>query len=135
MAAVDFDPFSRDFFDDPSETYRRLRLREEAPCFYSERYDFYALSRFDDVVAGDAALTGAVEETVRYWAPSQYQGRFSLAESTWRGVTIPAGKPVFLLTGAANHDLRAVGDPDAFDIESVQMSNVAGYSKIPVVAG
>ncbi len=35
MSTVDFDPFSRDFFDDPSETY--ARLREEAPCFHSEQ--------------------------------------------------------------------------------------------------
>ena len=49
MTAVDFDPFSREFFDDPLPTY--ARLREEAPCFHSERYDFYAFSRFDDVVA------------------------------------------------------------------------------------
>ena len=47
--AVEFDPFSRDFFDDPYETY--ADLREHAPCYHSEQYDFYALSRFDDVVA------------------------------------------------------------------------------------
>ncbi len=58
------------------------------------------------VVGDAAAIPGAVEETLRYWAPSQYQGRFSLADSSWHGVTIPAGKPVFLLTGAANHDPR-----------------------------
>lgn len=47
--AVDFDPFSDQYFDDPTEVYRRLR--DEAPVFHSERYGFYALSRFDDVVA------------------------------------------------------------------------------------
>lgn len=46
---VEFDPFSDDFFDDPTETYRRLR--DEAPVYFSEKYGFYALSRFDDVVA------------------------------------------------------------------------------------
>ena len=46
---VEFDPFSRDFFDDPYATY--ARLRDEAPCYHSERYDFYALSRYEDVVA------------------------------------------------------------------------------------
>ena len=46
--AVDFDPFSDEYFDDPSEVYRRLR--EEAPVFYSEKYDFFALSRHADVV-------------------------------------------------------------------------------------
>ncbi len=60
---------------------------------------------------------GAVEEVLRYWAPSQYQGRFSHAESTWHGTTIPAGVPVLLITGAANRDERAYDDPDAFDIE------------------
>ena len=46
--AVEFDPFSSEFFDDPTEVYRRLR--DEAPVYFSERYGFYALSRFDDVV-------------------------------------------------------------------------------------
>jgi cytochrome P450 len=46
---VEFDPFSDDYFDDPTEIYRRLR--DEAPVYHSERYGFYALSRFDDVVA------------------------------------------------------------------------------------
>ena len=45
---VDFDPYSDEFFNDPTEIYRRLR--EEAPVFYSQKYDFYALSRFDDVI-------------------------------------------------------------------------------------
>jgi cytochrome P450 len=48
-AAVEFDPFSDEYFNDPTETYRRLR--DEAPVYYSERYGFYALSRFSDVLA------------------------------------------------------------------------------------
>lgn len=47
--ALDFDPFSDVFFNDPYPTYRRLR--DEAPVFYSETYDFYALSRHADVTA------------------------------------------------------------------------------------
>lgn len=47
--AVEFDPFSAEFFDDPTDVYRRLR--DEAPVYHSERYGFFALSRFDDVVA------------------------------------------------------------------------------------
>jgi cytochrome P450 len=46
---VDFDPFSDEFFDDPTEVYRRLR--DEAPVYFNEHYGFYALSRFADVVA------------------------------------------------------------------------------------
>ena len=45
---VEFDPFSEEFFNDPYEIYRRLR--DEAPVYFSERYGFYALSRFADVV-------------------------------------------------------------------------------------
>ena len=47
--AVEFDPFSPEYFEDPTEVYRRLR--DEAPVYYNERYGFYALSRWDDVVA------------------------------------------------------------------------------------
>jgi cytochrome P450 len=63
---------------------------------------------------------GAVEEVLRYWAPSQYQGRFSMAASTWHGVTIPEGMPVLLITGAANRDERTYDDPDRFDIDRPQ---------------
>jgi cytochrome P450 len=47
--AVVFDPFSDDFFNTPYSTYRRLR--DEAPVYYSEKYDFYALTRHADVTA------------------------------------------------------------------------------------
>ena len=45
-----FDPFSEEFYNNPFDTYRRLR--DEAPVYYSEKYDFYALSRHEDVAAG-----------------------------------------------------------------------------------
>ncbi|OBF89286.1 cytochrome [Mycobacterium sp. 852002-51152_SCH6134967] len=44
---VEFDPFSQDFFDGAYGTYRRLR--DEAPVYYSEKWDFWALTRYDDV--------------------------------------------------------------------------------------
>jgi cytochrome P450 len=44
---VDFDPFSDDFFNDPFNTYRRLR--DEAPVYHNEKYGFWALSRYEDV--------------------------------------------------------------------------------------
>src|SRR6058998_3990046 len=47
--AVEFDPFSDEYFNDPTEVYRRLR--DESPVYHSERYGFYALSRFADVLA------------------------------------------------------------------------------------
>jgi cytochrome P450 len=65
----------------------------------------------------DPSLVGsATEEVLRWRAPSQYQGRFSLADRELHGVTIPAGHPVLIVTGAANRDPRAYRDPDRFDV-------------------
>jgi cytochrome P450 len=59
----------------------------------------------------------AVEEILRYWPPSQYQGRYSVEERELEGGTIPAGFPVLLITGAATRDPRAFERADEFDIE------------------
>ena len=39
---IEFDPFSDTFFDDPYDTY--ARLRDEAPVYFNDTYGFYALS-------------------------------------------------------------------------------------------
>jgi cytochrome P450 len=44
-----FDPYDYNFHEDPYPLY--ARLREEAPLYYSERDDFWALSRHADVQA------------------------------------------------------------------------------------
>ena len=62
-------------------------------------------------------VPAAVEEVLRYWAPSQYQGRFTHRSAEYEGGTIPEGVPVFLVTGAANRDEREYEDPDNFDID------------------
>ncbi|HWW53427.1 MAG TPA: cytochrome P450, partial [Acidimicrobiales bacterium] len=51
------------------------------------------------VLADPARIVPSVEEILRYWPPSQYQGRFCLREASLDGGTIPAGAPVLLLTG------------------------------------
>jgi cytochrome P450 len=61
-------------------------------------------------------LPGAIEEILRYDAPSQFQGRVALHDSTWHGVSIPKGARVALVTGAACRDEREFPDPDRFDI-------------------
>ena len=48
--AVYYDPYDVDINADPYPVFRRLR--EEAPLYYNEQYDFYAVSRFDDVERG-----------------------------------------------------------------------------------
>ena len=60
---------------------------------------------------------GAVEETLRYWAPSQYQGRVVTEDVQVHGATVPAGARVLLVTGSANRDEREYEDADRFDIQ------------------
>ena len=43
---------------DPHAVFRRLR--DEAPLYYNEEYDFYALSRYDDVEAALARLESVI---------------------------------------------------------------------------
>ncbi len=51
-ADVYYDPYDREILANPYPYFKRLR--DEAPLYYNERYDFYALTRFSDV---KAALT------------------------------------------------------------------------------
>jgi len=46
---VVFDPFSEEFFTNPFDIYRRMR--EDAPLYYDEKEDFYAITRHVDVAA------------------------------------------------------------------------------------
>ncbi len=68
------------------------------------------------VVDDPSRSTAAVEEILRYEPPSQYQGRFSVREATYSGVTVPAGCPTLLVTGSATRDERFYDSPDTFDI-------------------
>jgi cytochrome P450 len=49
MTVVDLNPYSHAFHDDPFPMYRDLR--DNAPCFHNAALDFWALSRYDDVLA------------------------------------------------------------------------------------
>jgi len=79
------------------------------------------LSRHPDQrrwVLEDAAarLPDAIEELLRYDAPSQYQGRVAMRDVTVHGVTIPERARVALVTGAACRDPREFPDPDRLDV-------------------
>jgi cytochrome P450 len=45
-----YDPYDLGIMADPYPVFRRLR--EEAPLYYNDQHDFYAVSRFDDVDRG-----------------------------------------------------------------------------------
>jgi cytochrome P450 len=44
---VHWDPYHQDYYPDPYPVMKRLR--DEAPVYYNEEYDFFAVSRYDDV--------------------------------------------------------------------------------------
>ncbi len=50
MTDVYYDPYSVEINTDPYPVYRRLR--EEAPLYYNDTHDFYAVSRYEDVERG-----------------------------------------------------------------------------------
>jgi cytochrome P450 len=68
-------------------------------------------------LAADADLIpNAVEELLRYEAPSPVQSRWCIADVEIHGQTIPAGSKVVMITGSAGRDERAFPDADRFDI-------------------
>ncbi|HVJ98901.1 MAG TPA: cytochrome P450 [Acidimicrobiia bacterium] len=79
---VGFNPYSYEFHDDPFTVYRQLR--DEAPAYYNEELNFWALSRYDDVLA-------ALHDPERYC--SKY------------GITIEDGNPLpmMLTTDPPDH--------------------------------
>lgn len=71
-----------------------------------------------DLVAADPSLAqNAVEELLRFEAPSPVQGRWTSRDVELHGTTIPAGSKVLLLTGSAGRDERKYPDPDRFDAQ------------------
>ena len=73
--------------------------------------------QWQKVLDDPGRIPDGVEETLRFWPPSQYQGRVLTDDVELHGVEIPTGSRVLLLTGAANHDEREYERPDDFDID------------------
>ena len=73
-------------------------------------------------------IPNAVEELLRFEAPSPVQGRMTTRDVTLHGVTIPAGSKVLLLTGSAGRDERVFPDPNRFDVRRTIQHHVSfGY--------
>jgi len=67
--------------------------------------------------AEPALIDSAVEEILRHRGPVQStKPNYALEPVERHGVTLPAGKPIMPLLGAANHDPRVFDDPQTFDI-------------------
>jgi cytochrome P450 len=69
-----------------------------------------------ELAADPSLVPGAIEELLRYEAPSPVQGRWCTREVELHGETIPADSKVILLTGSADRDDREFEDADRFDI-------------------
>ena len=73
-------------------------------------------------------IPNAVEELLRYEAPSPVQGRWTTRDTEIAGVPIPAGSKVLLITGSAGRDEREYPDPDRFDVRRTFRNHVSfGY--------
>ena len=89
-----FDPFSEDYYNNPYDTYRRLRV--EAPVYYSEQYDFYALSRYEDVSGAfkiaprrrtSVSATAFTVASVPRWHGWKAPSRLSICSTSYRSST------------------------------------------------
>ncbi|MEY2471282.1 MAG: hypothetical protein QOK28_611 [Actinomycetota bacterium] len=69
-----------------------------------------------ELVADRGLLGGAIEELLRYEAPSPVQARFVTVDVEHHGQVVPAGSAILLVNGSANRDERKFADPDRFDI-------------------
>ena len=79
--AVRYDPYDVEINADPYPTFRRLR--EEAPLYHDEQYDFFAVSRYDDVEAGLRDRETFIS------------GRGGILELIKSGLEIPPGTVIF----------------------------------------
>jgi len=121
---VYYDPYDVDIYADPYPAFRRLR--EEAPLYYNERYDFYALSRFDDV---EASL-------VDYATFSSARG--SVLEAIKSNFPVPKG--FFIMEDPPMHTahrglLSRVFTPRKMDALEPQIREYCGDLLDPLVGG
>ncbi len=80
------------------------------------------------LVDDPSLIPNAVDEILRWEAPSPIQGRWTTADVPLHDTVIPKSSKVALLTGAANRDDRVFRDPDTIDVERKIARHVAfGY--------
>jgi cytochrome P450 len=68
------------------------------------------------LVEDRSLIPNAIEELLRYEAPSPVQARYIADDVEHYGQKIAAGNVMVLLTGSGNRDERHFPDPDRFDI-------------------
>jgi cytochrome P450 len=69
-----------------------------------------------ELAADPTLIPGAVEEVLRYEAPSPVQARYVARDASFYGQRVAEGSAMLLINGSANRDERHFDDPDRFDI-------------------
>jgi cytochrome P450 len=83
----------------------------------------------EKLVKDPSLLPNAVEELLRYEAPSPIQARYVTRDVELHGVTVPAGSKMALLNASAGRDEREYPNPEAFDVERKMDRHMTfGYS-------
>jgi len=124
---VVFDPFSDAYFNDPYEIY--LRMQDDAPVYYSEEFDFYALTRHADVAAAlkdhetysstrgcDLAMVQSEEgpqKSIIFMDPPEHRVLRSLVNKAFTPRAIQSQRET--VEQLVDHYLAQV-DPDNFDV-------------------
>jgi cytochrome P450 len=85
-----YDPFDFDIDDDPYPVWKRMR--EETPLYHNDKYNFYALSRYDDVA-----------RELPNWNTYR-SGRGTTADILFNNIEIPPG--ILLFEDPPLHDLH-----------------------------
>lgn len=85
-----YDPFDSVIDDDPYPVWKRMR--EEAPLYYNEKYNFYALSRYEDVA-----------RELPNWQTYR-SGRGTTADILFANIEVPPG--ILLFEDPPLHDLH-----------------------------
>jgi cytochrome P450 len=85
-----YDPYDSDIDDNPYPVWKRMR--EEAPLYYNEKYNFYALSRYEDV-----------ERELPNWETYR-SGRGTTADILFNNIEVPPG--ILLFEDPPLHDLH-----------------------------
>lgn len=71
----------------------------------------------------------ALEEVIRWNSPQIGWRRVTTCDTTLGGIDLPAGTPIYLNLGAANHDPRAFTDADRFDIHRPDAAKNISFGK------
>jgi cytochrome P450 len=92
----------------------------------------YLLDRFPDqrrLLADDRSLVpNAIEEILRYEAPSPVQARYVTRDVELHGTRVLAGSTLLLLNGSANRDEREFEDADRLDVRRTDLRHLSfGY--------